>query len=92
VAGDHKAQIEQKASRIIEWLREHVSEFEGEGIDEAGLGAATGMSEDEAREAVDYLENHEDVVRYPHGLTGPSHFVLKPGRNWPDIRGEAAGV
>ena len=91
MAGDHKAQIEQQATRIIEWLKGHISEFEGEGIDEESLAASTGMSEDEVREAVDYLENHEDVVRYPHGLTAPSKFLLKPARNWPTIR-EAAGT
>ena len=90
MAGDHKAEIQQKAARIIEWLREHVSEFEGGGIDEDSLAASTSMSEDEVREAVDYLENHEDVVRYPQGDTAPSRFLLKPARNWPTIR-EAAG-
>jgi hypothetical protein len=78
--------MEQKAARVIEWLKAHRSEFEGDGLDEDGLPGATGMSEDEARETVDYLENHEDVVRYPHGLTAPSRFMLKPGRNWPAIR------
>jgi DNA-binding GntR family transcriptional regulator len=91
VAGDHKAEIQHKAARIIEWLREHLSEFEGEGIGEDSLAASTGMSEDEVREAVDYLENHEDVVRYPQGDTAPSRFLLKPARNWPAIR-EAAGT
>ena len=91
MAGDHKAQIEQKAARIIEWLKEHRAEFEGEGIDEDNLASSTGISEDEARETVDYLENHEDVVRYPQGITAPSRFLLKPGRNWPAIR-EGAGA
>jgi DNA-binding GntR family transcriptional regulator len=91
VAGDHKGEIQQKAARIIDWLREHRSEFEGDGIAEESLAASTSLSEDEVREAVDYLENHEDVVRYPQGDTAPSRFLLKPARNWANIR-EAAGT
>jgi hypothetical protein len=91
VAGDHKAEIEQNANRIIEWIKAHGSEFEGEGIDEDSLSGSTGLSGDQVTEAVDYLENHEDVVRYPQGVTAPSRFLLKPGRNWPSIR-EGAGA
>ena len=42
-----------------------------------------GIGEGEAAEVIDYLENHEEVVRYPQGDTAPSRFLLKPGRNWP---------
>ena len=83
---DHKARMEQKAARVIEWLKEKATEFEGEGVGEESLASSTGMGEDEIREVVDYLENHEDVVRYPQGVTAPSRFLLKPGRNWPAIR------
>lgn len=83
---DHKARMEQKAVRVIEWLKEQATEFESEGVGEDSLASSTGMGEDELREVVDYLENHEDVVRYPQGLTAPSRFLLKPGRNWPAIR------
>ncbi|HEX8143696.1 MAG TPA: hypothetical protein VF553_13940 [Pyrinomonadaceae bacterium] len=86
MAEDHKTQMEHKATRIIEWLKEHRAEFEGEGIGEDTLSGTIGMAEDEVREVVDYLENHEDVVRYPQGVTAPSRFLLKPGRNWPAIR------
>jgi hypothetical protein len=91
MAGDHRAQIKQHADRIIEWLAQHQTEFEGEGVDEESLAGSVGMAANEVVEAVDYLENHEDVVRFPHGLTSPSRFVLKPGRNWPAIREEAIG-
>jgi hypothetical protein len=86
MAEDHKAQMEQKAARVIEWLKEHGTEFEGKGVAEDGLASSAGMGEDELREVVDYLENHEDVVRYPQGDTAPSRFLLKPGRNWRAIR------
>jgi hypothetical protein len=86
MAEDHKARMGQKAARVIEWLKEHATEFEGEGVAEDGLAGSAGMGEDELREVVDYLENHEDVVRYPQGVTAPSRFLLKPGRNWPSIK------
>ncbi len=91
MADDHKTQIEQNAARIIEWLRTHRTEFEGEGINEDGLAGSVGIAENAITEAVDHLENHEDVVRFPQGLTAPSRFVLKPGRNWPAIREAASG-
>lgn len=91
MAADHRTQIKHDASRIIEWLVKQHTEFGGEGIDEDSLASSVGMTENEVTEAVDYLENHEDVVRFPHGLTSPSKFMLKPGRNWPAIREGAAG-
>jgi hypothetical protein len=44
------------------------------------------MSAEEITEAIDHLEAREEVVRMPHGLTTPPHFMLKPGRGWPDVR------
>jgi hypothetical protein len=68
--------------RVIGWLIEHRAEFEQEGVVENGLAGSIGMSEAEVTKAVDYLENHEDVVRWPKSIdTGP-RFVLKPGRGW----------
>jgi len=40
----------------------------------------------ELEAAVDYLENHEEVVRWPLALTSPPQFLLKPGRIWPETR------
>ncbi|HVF92270.1 MAG TPA: hypothetical protein VNH22_19550 [Blastocatellia bacterium] len=84
----HKAKIQQDATRLIDWLKEHREEFEQNGVDEASLRSSVGLSEDEIREAVDYLENHEDVVRRPQALTTPPRFLLTPGRGWPDIARE----
>jgi hypothetical protein len=92
MAEDHRTQIKQDAARIIEWLIKRHTEFEGEGIDEDSLASAVGMTESQLTEAVDYLENHEDVVRFPHGVTSPSGFMLKPGRNWPAIKEGATGA
>ena len=91
MAEDHRTQIKHHAGRIIEWLVKHQTEFEGEGIGEDSLASSVGMAENEVTEAVDYLENHEDVVRFPHPLASPPRLVLKPGRNWPAIREEATG-
>jgi hypothetical protein len=84
MADDHKAKVEQDANRILNWLTQHQEEFEQNGVEEASLAASVGLSEDEVRSAVDHLENHEEVVRLPQGLTPPPRFVLKPGRGWPE--------
>ena len=84
----HKDHVKQLADRVTDWLREHSAEFEGDGINEESL-AGIGIETAEVSEVVDYLENHEEVVRYPQGSTKPSRFVLKPGRNWP-ATGESA--
>lgn len=91
MADDHKAKIEQDSTRIVNWLAEHRAEFEQNGVDEAGIGSSVGLTEDEVRRAVDYLENHEEVVRWPQALTTPPRFLLKPGRGWPEIADRAAG-
>jgi len=83
MAGDHKHQVKQLADRVTDWLLEHRAEFEGDGVNDDSLAGSLGIDENEAAEVIDYLENHEEVVRYPQGDTAPSRFVLKPGRNWP---------
>jgi hypothetical protein len=85
VAHDHKTNVHENAARIIEWLLEHRTEFEQHGIEESSLPAALGLSEEEVREAIDHLENHEDLARVPEGLTTPPRFLLKPARGWPEI-------
>ena len=85
MAGDHKTNASQNADRIIEWLLEHRTEFESNGIEEQSLAVAAGLSEDEIREAIDYLENHEDVARLPEALSTPPRFLLKPARGWAEI-------
>ncbi|HKY05909.1 MAG TPA: hypothetical protein VJQ56_13525 [Blastocatellia bacterium] len=82
MANDHKTKVEQDASRIVTYLLEHRAEFEQDGVDESSIPAAVSLSEDEAREAVDRLENREDVVRWPQALTTPPKFMIKPGRGW----------
>jgi hypothetical protein len=90
---DQKAKIEQDANRIVDWLTQQQEEFEQNGIKEASLAGSVGLGEDEVMRAVDYLENHEEVVRMPQGLTTPPGFVLKPGRAWRDrLKGAAAGT
>ncbi|HEV2914927.1 MAG TPA: hypothetical protein VGX92_16745 [Pyrinomonadaceae bacterium] len=91
MADEDKARVEQKARRVAEWLAENRSEFEGGGIGEDKLAPALGMESDEIREAIDHLEEREDVVRLPQALTIPPQFKLKPGRGWPEVRDEILG-
>lgn len=91
MADDHKAKIEQDSTRIVNWLAEHRADFEQNGVDEAAICGSVGLTEDEVRRAVDYLENHEEVVRWPQALTTPPRFLLKPGRGWPEIADRAVG-
>jgi hypothetical protein len=87
MGNDRKSHNERNALRIAEWLLEHETEFEEPGIRTAGLTETLGLSEAEAEEAVDYLENREEVVRWPDASTSPPTFLLKPGRGWPDMKG-----
>ena len=85
MAADHKTSTDPKADRVIEWLLKHRTEFEANGVDEQSLQGAVGLPEDQLREAIDYLENHEDVARFPETLTTPPRFLLKPARGWQEI-------
>jgi hypothetical protein len=87
----HETGIEPKAQRVAQWLVENRTDFEGQGIAEDKLAAALGMTDAEITEVVDHLEAHEEVVRMPQALTSPPHFLLKPGRGWPDVRDKALG-
>ena len=82
---DPKIQAGQNADRVIEWLMKHRTEFEANGVAEQNLSGAVGLPEDQLREAIDYLENHEDVARLPEAMTTPPRFMLKPARGWPEI-------
>lgn len=81
-----KARDEGNALRIAGWLLEREAEFEEPGVPEARVAVALGLSEADAEAAVDYLENREEVVRWPEALSSPPVFSLKPGRAWPDIK------
>ena len=91
MADEHKSRAEQNARRVARWLAENGAEF-SQGINEDRLAEAVGLSGEEVTEAVDHLENREDVVRFPH-LTGADRQVeLKPGRGWPELRDEVLGA
>lgn len=91
MSDEHRAKVEGDARRVAECLARSGDEFGGEGVGEDGLAEATGLSREEVSEAVDYLENREDVVRFPHPSATPPRTVLKPGRGWPDLREQIAG-
>jgi hypothetical protein len=86
---------DQNTSRIIHWLIEHSAEFEQGTIEEMRLADSAGLAKDEAMRAIDYLENHEAIVRFPHPLSTPRQIMIKPGRGWQDLvekdAGKAAG-
>ena len=85
MAGKHNTEVHENADHIIEWLLEHRTDFERDGVEESSLGLAVGLSEDKIREAIDHLENHEDVARFPEALSNPLRFLLKPARGWTEI-------
>lgn len=87
MADKHKTQIQQNAVRVAQWLMDNGAEFEQQGIDETSVATAVGLTVLDAEEAVDYLENREEVVRMPKAMT-PPQFTLKPGRGWPDVQQE----
>jgi hypothetical protein len=81
----HKTEVDQNATRIVEWLLDNRSEFEQNGIEESKIPLAVGLSEAEVTRAIDQLENHEDIARIPEKLSSPPTFLLKPARGWPDL-------
>ena len=88
MADEHKSSSEQNARRVASWLAHNEAEFNQEGVNEDRLTSAVGLTREELAEAVDHLENREDVVRFPHPLATPPQAVIKPGRGWPDLRDE----
>ena len=91
MADEHKARTDLKTQRVAQWLVEHRTEFEAQGIGEDQLAPALGMTSTEIAEALDHLEAREEVVRMPRALTTPPQFLLKPGRGWPEAREEMLG-
>jgi hypothetical protein len=78
--------VQENVNRLVGWLLEHRAEFENQGIEENNLASQLGLSGDEVTRSVDYLENHEDVVRWPNSIDKGARFTLKPGRGWPALR------
>ena len=91
MADTRKSRAEQAARRVAEWLARNEESFNQDGVGEDSLASALGLSGEEVIEGVDYLENREDVVRFPHPLATPPRVVLKPGRGWPGLRAEILG-
>jgi hypothetical protein len=91
MAAEHKTAIDPKVERVTQYLSENRKEFEEQGIAEAEVASALGISVEEIRELIDHLEAREEVVRMPLGLTTPPRFLLKPGRGWPDVRDAISG-
>lgn len=88
MADKHKLQMEQNALRVAQWLMQSGAEFEQQGIYEDTLAAAVSLPDKDVQEAVDYLENRDEVVRIPKAMTTPPQFLLKPGRGWRDVQEE----
>ena len=89
MADKNKSQVEQNALQVAQWLAGN-SEFEQQGINEDQVAAAVGLTDEDAAEAIDHLENREEVVRMPKALT-PPQFLLKPGRGWSEVRDQVLG-
>jgi hypothetical protein len=89
----NKAEVEQNATRLANWLVDNRAEFEQQGISEESLTSAAGLpGDDQVRDAIDRLENREVVVRDPMALTKPPRFKVKPGRAWPETRDKLLGA
>ena len=89
MADERKVKAEQTSLRLVDWLMKNQTEFEAQGISESALASALGVSDTDVMEAVDRLENHEEVVRLPKAMTTPPQFILKPGRGWRDLTEKA---
>ncbi len=88
MADTDKSRAEQAARRVAEWLARDEETFRRDGVEEGTLADSLGMSAEDVTAGIDYLENREEVVRFPHPLETPPRIVLKPGRGWAALRGE----
>ena len=88
MAATKRSRAEQAARRVAEWFARNEEQFRQGGIVEGSLAAALGLSAEEVTEAVDYMENREEVVRLPHPRETPPRVELKPGRGWRELRDE----
>jgi|SRR5215471_8789519 len=86
-----KAEIEENAARITNWLVDNSPDFDQNGVSERSLARGAGMSTEQARNAIDRLESREAVVRDPVALTDPPQFLVRPGRNWASTRDKLVG-
>jgi hypothetical protein len=91
MADADKSKAEQAARRVAEWLARNEERFSQGGVIEGELADAVGISSEEVTLGVDYLENREEVVRFPHPSETPPRVELKPGRGWRELRDEIAG-
>jgi hypothetical protein len=91
MADANKSRAEQAAKQLAEWLARNEESFKQGGVSEADLASAIGLSAEEVTEGVDYLENREEVVRFPHPSETPPRVELKPGRGWQASRDELPG-
>src|SRR5262245_54212331 len=89
MAQHHK--VDPNVTRIIHWLMEHSQEFEQGNIEETQIAGSVGLAKDDVTTAIDWLENREGVVRFPHPLSTPARTMLKPGRGWHDLVEREAG-
>ena len=93
MANRRKAEIEENANRITNWLVDNRVAFESKGIPEDSLITGVGIKVvDDARSAIDHLESHEVVVRDPEALTRPPRFTVRTGRNWVATRDKLIGA
>jgi len=86
-----KAEIQENAARITDWLLDNGAKFEQDGVSERSLARGVGISTEQARTAIDQLENREVVVRDPVALTDPPRFLVRPGRSWTSTRDKLVG-
>lgn len=91
MADKHKIKIEQNSLRIAEWLANNAAEFEQQGINEDKIAPASALADLEVKEALDHLENREEIVRFPKAMSKPPQFLLKPGRGWTSLKAKALG-
>jgi hypothetical protein len=87
----HHQEVDQNTSRIIHWLSEQRAKFEQGEIEEKFLADSVGLTKEEVTQSIDWLENREAVVRFPHPSSTPPQTMIKPGRGWQDLVEKESG-
>lgn len=78
MADTNKTRAEQAAGQVAEWLARNEERFRAGSVAEGELSEAVGSSAEEVIEAVDYLENREEVVRFPTRVRRRRGWSLSP--------------
>jgi len=86
-----KSGAEDAAKRVAEWLAGNQEGCQQDSHEKGGLASALGMLGEEVIEAVNYLENRKNVVRFPTLWRHRPEWCSSAAGAWVSLRDEVVG-